>query len=180
MMSRKDGKNEGFTLIEILVVMVIIGILSTIGLRSFASSQSKSRDSRRKSDLRQIGVALEAYYNDRGEYPEGSGGDIIGCDGIPAEDVDPTACSWGGDFADGSGTTYMVKLPADPSSNEYYYVSDGSSYQMYARLENTLDIDVPKNAENEGQVYDGTSCGTYVCNYGVASTNSVLTTTVDE
>ena len=52
--------HHGFTLIELLVVITIIGILAGIGLNSFQSSQKKSRDATRKSDLRQISHALEA------------------------------------------------------------------------------------------------------------------------
>ncbi len=175
-MSKKNDRNQGFTLIEILVTLVIIGLLSTVGLRSFMSSQQRSRDAKRKSDLKQIGVALETYYNDKNQYPVSSGGDIVGCDD-GAGGV--TTCTWGEEFSDFNGTVYMVKLPDDVRAG-YYYVSDGTEYQIYARLENTQDIDVPQNTSDEPQVYPGTSCGSEVCNYGTASSNSSLVTPVDE
>ena len=55
---RKDGQ-KGFTLLELLVVMVILGLLAAIGLSSFISSQKKGRDARRKADLSSIQSALE-------------------------------------------------------------------------------------------------------------------------
>lgn len=62
-------KSKGFTLIELLVVIAIIGILATIVLVSLNSARSKARDSRRVSDLRQIALALEMYYDDNSTYP---------------------------------------------------------------------------------------------------------------
>jgi type II secretory pathway pseudopilin PulG len=147
--------------------MVIIGILATIGFGSFSSSQQKSRDSERKSDLKQIGLALETYYNDVGTYPlSDASGRVLGCNG-------ETACTWGSPFVDDQGTMYMVELPSDPSSGaQYWYTSDGESYQLFARLENTRDPDVLKNASGNPQEYADLSCGEEACNYGVSSTNT--------
>lgn len=156
---RKKSLSRGFTLIELLVVIVILGILATIGLGSFQSSQRKARDARRKSDLGQLITALEAYYNDTGAYPVADTGRIAGCgSGV--------ACPWGQAFVDANGTIYMVELPADPMSNQsYYYVSAGTDYQIYARLENDQDPDFV--------TYNGTNCGSgSVCTYGIASPNS--------
>ena len=56
-----------------LIVVVIIGILSSALLPRLQGAQSAARDSARKSDLSQLGSAILQYYNNRGEYPEGSG-----------------------------------------------------------------------------------------------------------
>lgn len=58
-----------------LIVVVIIGILSSALLPRLQGAQSAARDSARKSDLSQLGSAILQYYNNRGEYPEGSGTD---------------------------------------------------------------------------------------------------------
>jgi general secretion pathway protein G len=159
---------NGFTLIEILVVMVILGILAAISTTTFLASQQKGRDTRRKNDLKQISSSLEAYYNDHREYPDSSStGEIMGCNG-------GLACNWGDVFKDDKETIYMVKLPEDPRGNDYYYErnSDGKSYQIYARLENTKDAAVNKDTSDNPQVYSGTTCGETTCNYGISSSNT--------
>lgn len=66
-------QKKGFTLLELLVVVGIIGILMAIAAVSFAQAQKKARDNRRKSDLRAIQNALEQYYSDNSSaYPTGS------------------------------------------------------------------------------------------------------------
>ncbi len=172
-MKRVRLNNRGFTLIELLVVIAILAILVVSGIASFTSSQKKSRDIRRKNDLRQISLALEEYYNDVGSFPLTDGnGNMMGCgvDGV-------TACVWGEVWSNTTpnpDTIYMLLLPADtPSSYSYYYTADatGSYFKLYARLEN--DQDEGAGVKQTG--YDGVTCGgTSRCNYGITSTNTSL------
>jgi len=160
------SKYYGFTLVEILIVIAIIGILTSIGLVTFNSSQIKSRDAKRKAHLQQISSALELYYNDKGQYPaDDASGNIMGC-GAGAIAV----CTWGTSAFSNTttGTIYMTKLPADPHSYSYYYRRTAtSSYQLYAHLENTQDKSILSTPPN-------LNCGTGAnsCNYGVSSGNT--------
>ena len=162
-LSKKRG---GFTLIEILVVMVIIGILSTIGMGALTSSQIKSRDAKRKADLRHISEALEAYYNDVGSYPAGADAITFNTDLVA-----------GDGFIHSAGTIYMVNLPIDPgkvNTNYIYYTdANGTFFQLYALLENTEDRDVPESGGTP-QTYQNTDCGgsTPNCNFGITSSNT--------
>ena len=63
---------KGFTLVEMLIVVVIIGILASAILPRLQGAQSSARDTARKSDLSQLGTALVAYVNNRGEFPKGT------------------------------------------------------------------------------------------------------------
>jgi len=66
---RNDSR--GFTLIELLVVIAIIGILSSVVLASLNGARRKGRDARRISDIKQIQLALEMYYDSNSsEYPD--------------------------------------------------------------------------------------------------------------
>ena len=168
---------KGFTLVELLVVISIIGVLSVIGLNSFNSARVKARDSSRKSDLAAVAKALELYYNDLGEYPDDASGNIMGCGAGAIEE-----CTWGtSEFSNTTtGEVYMVELPADSNSTyEYFYESFtvsglNTSYQLYARLENDRDIAVSKDVDDNPQIYTSRTCGTLACNYGVASSNITL------
>jgi len=61
----------GFTLLELLVVIGIIGVLVSLGVSSYSTAQKKARDSRRKSDLKTIQACMEQYYayTDNFKYP---------------------------------------------------------------------------------------------------------------
>lgn len=59
----------GFTIIELLVVISIIAILTTIGLISFTQTNKRARDGKRKADLEQVRSALVLYRTDNGTYP---------------------------------------------------------------------------------------------------------------
>ncbi len=60
---------KGFTLIELLVVIAIIGILSSVVLASLSTARQKSRDAKRVSDLGQVQLALELYFDAQQTYP---------------------------------------------------------------------------------------------------------------
>lgn len=63
---------SGFTLVELLIVIVVIGILAAITLVAYNGVQAKARDAQRQSDINSITKALEMYYIDNGQYPTGS------------------------------------------------------------------------------------------------------------
>ncbi len=170
---------QGFTLVELLVVMVIIAILATLIVGGFRSSQMRGRDAQRKQDLRQIANALEMFYADYGRYPPASGTQIAACSYNPGTGVG-ASCSWGSGTMSDSKTTYMRTVSKDPVSAQNYVYrvsSDGKQFQLFARLENTED----KNCINSNCVNPGitvTCGGTYICNFAVTSPNTAATDTL--
>ena len=73
-MVKKFAKRQGFTLIELLVVIAIIGVLASVVLASLGTARRKSRDARRISDIKQVQLALELYFDGSTSYPVGTGG----------------------------------------------------------------------------------------------------------
>ncbi|MFH1201200.1 MAG: prepilin-type N-terminal cleavage/methylation domain-containing protein [bacterium] len=59
----------GFTLIELLVVVAIIGLLSSIILSNLNSARAKGRNAKRASDVHQLKIAMEYFYDVNGSYP---------------------------------------------------------------------------------------------------------------
>lgn len=155
-------KDNGFTLVELLIVLAILAMLATIGFGQYSTSQTKARDAQRKADVGNIARALEMYYNDFGVFPEDDGGGLISVD----KDGDGTNddLEWGESF-ETDEAIYMKELPKDPHADngsewDYCYdaADDQSSYHLYAVLENEDDSDYVDS-------YDDTECGagyTYV------------------
>lgn len=114
--NKEVGLDKGFTIIELLVVISIIGILSAVVLVSLQSGRHKARDTVRVSDIHQIIFALELFFENNAHYPgtpEGvsSSGEFIGDDSGPIE------------MALGP---YLSIIPEDPRHNgvDYYYSYD--------------------------------------------------------
>lgn len=108
--------NKGFTLVELLVVMMIISILIGLALVTYQGAQKSSRDGRRKADLEQIRSALEMCRTDSGSYPSTIYPNIS-C-GTPSQ-------------------TYLSETPKDPlTQDDYYYLkTDSYTYILCAYLE---------------------------------------------
>jgi len=168
----KKYKILGFTLVELLIVVSILGILATIGLFTFNSAQTRGRDSQRKSDLKQIVSALELYYSDYGSYPLATNGNIIGCPSTTS-----TSCTWGtGSFSDAT-TVYFKVLPKDPKSNySYYYrtINSEQGFQLFAKLENQEDPNcINNNCGTHSDLPAGVVCGSGIsCNFALTSPNT--------
>lgn len=110
----KKIANRAFTLLEMLVVIGIIGILVGLGAVSYSTAQKKSRDSKRKSDLKIIQNSLEQYYSICGfKYP------------TPATNVvAPIICT-------SPSVVIMPTVPTDPKTgNSYSMTGDDSNYTI--------------------------------------------------
>lgn len=66
----QKSKQNGFTIIELLIVIVVIGILAALVLNTVAGVQQRSRDTERRTDITVLATALEDFYKEHGGYPQ--------------------------------------------------------------------------------------------------------------
>lgn len=163
---------KGFTLVELLVVMAILGVLVTLIASGFRNAQLRGHDTQRKSDLKEIANALEIFYSDYGYYPPDATGYIAACP-YNSSTQTGTSCAWGNSEMTDNKTVYFKLMPSDPvSSYSYFYrIVPGSNqqkYQLYAHLENTQDPDIISGLSV-------TCGGTTICNFSVHSANTTAT-----
>ena len=103
-------KQSGFTLIEIMVVVVIIGLMATMIAPTIFGQADKANEIKARADIKSIESALALYRLDNYDYPTTS-------QGLQALVTDPgTAGTWNG---------YLKKLEKDPWGNDYQYASPG-------------------------------------------------------
>jgi len=62
-------KQQGFTIVELLIVIVVIGILAALVITTFNGIQQKARDTERQTDIKALHGQVEAYYAQNGKYP---------------------------------------------------------------------------------------------------------------
>jgi general secretion pathway protein G len=62
-------KQAGFTIVELLIVIIVIGILATLVITTFTGIQQKARNTKRQTDINAIQGQVEAYYASNGKYP---------------------------------------------------------------------------------------------------------------
>ncbi len=63
------SKDQGFTIVELLIVIVVIGILAALVVTTFTGIQQKARNTERQTDVKAIHGQVEAYYAQNGKYP---------------------------------------------------------------------------------------------------------------
>ena len=112
---------KSFTLIEVLIGIVVVGILSSFIIVSISSFVDDANDTKRKKDLDSIASSLLAYKTLTGSYP------------IEASDcnIGEESCL---DELTKSG--YATNFPIDPDGTKYTYTSDGTTYTIKASLSN--------------------------------------------
>ncbi len=113
-------RQSGFTLIEIMVVVVILAVLGALVVPKILENVDKARVTRAASDIRAIQTALDLYRLDNFKYPTTE----QGLQALVTQPTDPTITNYraGG---------YLPSLPKDPWGNPYQYVSPGADGRDY-------------------------------------------------
>ena len=112
--STKPTRSRGFTIIELLIVMAILGMLAVMVAPNLFKKADSARQDAARSQISSIGSALATYRLDVGQYPDELEGLITN---------DTGRSSWDGPYL-------SKEVPLDPWGNEYQYTSNGSSYTL--------------------------------------------------
>lgn len=116
------SRAKGFTLIEIMVVVVILGVLGALIIPNIIGRPDEARVTAARSDIQQIGNALELYRLDNGQYPSSD----QGLNALVEEPAGyPEARNW-------SSEGYLKRLPVDPWGEPYLYFNEDRSIEVYS------------------------------------------------
>lgn len=108
---------RGFTLIELMIVVVILGLLATIVMPKILNRPEQARRIKAMADIRNIQSALALFKTDTGRFPTTS-------EGLQALVTNPGIKGYNSDG-------YLDKLPLDPWGNRYLYISPGLHSKDY-------------------------------------------------
>jgi len=120
-MKNIKNNSQGFSLIEILVVLLIIGLLTTLVVVNVLPSQDKARIEKAKADISILENALEMYRLDNYKYPT-------------TEQSLKVLVTPETENLNSFSTSYIKRLPKDPWGSEYQYLSPGNNgiYDLYS------------------------------------------------
>ena len=138
----KYKSQKGFTIVELLIVIVVIGILAALVLNTFSGVQKRARDTQRQTDVNSIATQLEVYYNDNSGYPLLADVTTTNLKGLDAgaltapnqttssltNTATPTKDQYGYQTFAADGTTACTTAPCE-KFKLYYLKEDGNAVQ---------------------------------------------------
>lgn len=138
---KRQPNSGGFTLVEMIVVVAVIGILASIVYANFGAARAAARDDIRKADIKSLQLAIEFYKAQNGRYPAQGCGNNMGM-GMPhwagsESSYNPSiVASCPGTYIVGLVPDFIGALPREPGSNKvgtgYVYTTNlsGSAYKL--------------------------------------------------
>ena len=148
-MTSLKNKQSGFTIVELLIVIVVIGILAGLVITTFNGIQQKARDTERETDIKAIHAQVEAYWAQKGYYPSLTELNNRAAAGFVATELKGLDA---GAFRDPKAVPTAVSLVATPAVNVYAYAVTNSAgttceadsttcarYTLTTTLEGTID-----------------------------------------
>lgn len=115
-------KQSGFTIVELLIVIVVIGILAALVITTFTGIQQRARNTERETDIRAIHSQLEAFFAQQGYYPTRD--DLNDADGdVRTEDM--RGLSADAFTPPGSSATALAATPSLGATGAYAYAPTG-------------------------------------------------------
>src|SRR5580704_2363827 len=114
-------KGQGFTIVELLIVIVVIGILALLVITTYSGIQQKARNAKRQTDIQSLQTQLEAFFSQNGYYPSLTDMNSSTWRAANMKSLDPNA------LIDPSNPTQSNTLVASPTAKSYSYAVTDSS-----------------------------------------------------
>lgn len=162
---QKFRDQQGFTLVELMVVVVIIGILAAIAIPQFSKQADKAKIGRAQAEMKSMANIINVYYSEKGQYPKATNSND---EGTIQKVLNDSGVNW--KPSSGTGIT-------DPWGNAYHYTAknDASSFSLTSngpdKNDKTAD-DIVVNGDANGNITAPKTGDT-------VSTSGTDTTTVD-
>lgn len=110
---KRKSERAGFTLIEVLLVVAILGILAGVVVVNFSGKQKGAMIKACRASIQNVCTAIDMYEVDTGRYPSGLSA-LVSSDGSP---------NWNGPYLRGG-------VPQDPWGNQFQYSASGNGYKV--------------------------------------------------
>ncbi len=142
-MIRRYQAQAGFTLIELMVVILILGLLALLIVPNVTGVSDRARATKAQADVSALKQALSAYYIDNGGYPTTD-------QGLRALIASPQSGRMPANYPRGG---YLQNIPPDPWGNEYAYQSDGNAFVLKSYGADGAEGGEGKNADIDGSQF---------------------------
>lgn len=136
---------KGFTLVELLIVIVIIGVLVAVVSTNLVAARDRAKDAQKKTNLQQLKLALRLYYTDYGRFP--ADGSPVGFSFMACGATGSSTCAGSTSFS-ANNKEYMNKIPRNSGGQydfNYYSCSNGDDFRLKVTLTNKSDPDIAES-----------------------------------
>lgn len=127
---RSSREQRGFTIVELLIVIVVIAILAAISIVTYTGVQTRVKVTKSIADLTEINKIIKMYHTEHGQYPATPSNNWVWSNDNPTGYVPNVVPNIVQKLPVTSGS-----MTGSPSSNTYGYRSDGSNYKIMAHAD---------------------------------------------
>lgn len=143
-LAKRNLNNKGFTIVELLIVIVVIGILALLVITTYSGIQAKARNSQRQTDIQSLQTQLEAFFSQNGYYPtlanmNDSSWLTTNMKSLDQEALaDPSAANGSKTLSDDSSATKQYIYEVTDSSGNDCTGTNCAKYTLTAKYEGTV------------------------------------------